>query len=100
MSYLLRPSFLSQTTSDISSLNATSADFYRYVTNPKISTPGGFSGNMVDVRDVALAHVLAIETEKAGGERIIVSNGPFTWESFRESPFARFSLGVIIEYVL
>lgn len=29
------------------------------------------------VRDVALAHVLAQESEHVGGERFIVSNGPF-----------------------
>ena len=36
----------------------------------------GFSNDFVDVRDVALAHVLALETPEAGGERIIVSGQP------------------------
>ena len=33
--------------------------------------------NWVDVRDVALAHVLAMEKAEAAGERFIVSNGTF-----------------------
>jgi len=36
----------------------------------------------VDVRDIADAHVLAIETEAAGGERIIVSAGEFVWQDW------------------
>lgn len=39
---------------------------------------------MVDVRDVAMAHVLALEIEEAGGERFVVSNGPFTYAELRE----------------
>jgi hypothetical protein len=31
--------------------------------------------NYVDVRDTALSHVLALEKEEAGGERIISSAG-------------------------
>ena len=47
----------------------------------------GFSNDFVDVRDVALAHVLALETPEAGGERIIVSSQPFFWHQFSTSPF-------------
>jgi nucleoside-diphosphate-sugar epimerase len=47
--------------------------------NPPPEEPlGGFSGNLVDVRDVALGHVLALEQEHAGGQRYITSNGRFT----------------------
>ena len=31
----------------------------------------------IDVRDVALAHVLAMEKDAAGGQRIILSAGDF-----------------------
>jgi len=37
-------------------------------------------GSYADVRDVALANVLAVEKEAAGGERILVSAAPFTWQ--------------------
>ena len=36
----------------------------------------------IDVRDLAEAHVLAIQKPEAGGERIIVSQGPFKWQDF------------------
>ncbi|KAK7036575.1 hypothetical protein VNI00_011508 [Paramarasmius palmivorus] len=37
----------------------------------------------VDARDVAEAHVLALESPKAGGERIILCAGsPFVWQDF------------------
>jgi len=38
------------------------------------------SGNWVDVRDVAKVHALALSNPKAGGERFIVSSGPFTYQ--------------------
>ncbi|KAG7448146.1 D-lactaldehyde dehydrogenase [Guyanagaster necrorhizus] len=36
----------------------------------------------VDVRDLAEAHVLALEVEAAGGERIIISAGSCVWQDF------------------
>ncbi|KAG6875202.1 hypothetical protein C0992_004786 [Termitomyces sp. T32_za158] len=36
----------------------------------------------IDVRDVAEAHALALEKEAAGGERIIISAGPFIWQQW------------------
>ncbi|KAH6913610.1 D-lactaldehyde dehydrogenase [Coprinopsis sp. MPI-PUGE-AT-0042] len=36
----------------------------------------------IDVRDIADAHVLAIETEAAGGERVVVSAGEFVWQDW------------------
>ena len=38
----------------------------------------------VDVRDLALAHVLAVTKPEAGGERILVSHSPFKWQDFGE----------------
>ena len=43
------------------------------------------SGGWIDVRDIALAHVLAVQKPEAGGERIIISAGDFVWQDFRES---------------
>lgn len=36
----------------------------------------------IDVRDLALAHALALTKAPAGGERIIVSAGPYTWQDW------------------
>lgn len=38
-------------------------------------TSGKVIGNFVDVRDAALAHILALSTPAAGGERIISAGG-------------------------
>lgn len=40
----------------------------------------------IDVRDIADAHVLAIETQAAGGERVIVSAGEFVWKDWGKLP--------------
>ena len=40
------------------------------------------SASFVDVRDLGLAHVLALQKAAAGGERIIVSSGAWTWQDF------------------
>lgn len=36
----------------------------------------------VDVRDLAEAHTLSLQREAAGGERIIVSGGPWKWQDW------------------
>lgn len=41
-------------------------------------------GSWVDVREVASAQVEAIENERAGGERFIVSVGPWSVQDIRE----------------
>lgn len=46
-------------------------------TLPKGDTSGKLAGSYVDVRDVALQHVLALTTPEAGGERIISMSGMF-----------------------
>jgi len=69
--------------SSVSSLNATVAMFHNATSTAKpreqLLSQGG---NFVDVRDVAAAHVRALEVEKAGGERFITAAGPFTWQDF------------------
>ncbi|KAF9561494.1 NAD(P)-binding protein [Agrocybe pediades] len=39
----------------------------------------------VDVRDTALAHILALEKPEAGGERIITAAGPCLWQEWLEA---------------
>jgi nucleoside-diphosphate-sugar epimerase len=52
---------------------------------PKTKETLAFASSWVDVRDLADAHVLALEKEAAGGERIIVSAGAFVWQEWRTS---------------
>ncbi|KAF9232840.1 hypothetical protein BU15DRAFT_67091 [Melanogaster broomeanus] len=71
-----------------SSLNTSAASFYNYVADSeKANTAGNdFLANTgtcwIDVRDLAEAHALALETEAAGGERFIVSAGLWKWQDF------------------
>ncbi|KAL0566202.1 hypothetical protein V5O48_015813 [Marasmius crinis-equi] len=53
----------------------------------------------IDVRDVAEAHARALLKEEAGGKRIIVSVGPFTWQEWLDvanalepAPYTKHSL--------
>lgn len=46
--------------------------------NPDSVLAGSYS--YVDIHDVALAHVVALEKEEAAGQRIIVSAGATTWQ--------------------
>jgi len=36
----------------------------------------------IDVRDLAEAHTLALQTQKAAGQRIVISNGPYKWQDW------------------
>ena len=42
---------------------------------------------LIDVRDVAELHVRALETEKAGGERIFAMTDSAVWQDLREHFF-------------
>lgn len=51
-----------------------------------------FSSSYVDVRDLALAHALAITKPEAAGNRIIVSAGPYKWQDWGQlAPFSEFA---------
>ncbi|KAF9232841.1 hypothetical protein BU15DRAFT_67092 [Melanogaster broomeanus] len=71
-----------------SSLNTSAAIFYNYVADGAKANAAGndFLANTgtcwIDVRDLAEAHALALETEAAGGERFIVSAGLWKWQDF------------------
>ena len=58
-------------------LNTSLSDYYRIVIKANVDeaslVQGG--GAWIDVRDLSLAHLLALENETAGGERIIVCAG-------------------------
>ena len=45
-----------------------------------------FQGWWVDVRDVSLAHVKAIEVEEAGGSRFIINSDNYVWKEWCMSP--------------
>ncbi|KAJ3526557.1 hypothetical protein NMY22_g10117 [Coprinellus aureogranulatus] len=49
---------------------------------PGVREALAWSNSWADVRDLAEAHVLALEKEAAGGERIIVSQGSFVWQEW------------------
>jgi nucleoside-diphosphate-sugar epimerase len=64
-------------------LNISVKTLYNYLNvlegNPKETSPEKLVtdlDNVVDVRDVALAHVEALINPKAGGERFLVSSSP------------------------
>ena len=52
---------------------------------PKSKQKLSESASWVDVRDLALAHVLALEKPEAGGERIIISSGSWRWQDWGKS---------------
>lgn len=78
-------------------LNTSSGDWYNSVVRPDM---GGKPLNQIalvgnawiDIRDVALAHVLALQKEKAGGERLIILKGDFSYQDFSKfGPFLDFN---------
>jgi nucleoside-diphosphate-sugar epimerase len=63
-------------------LNTSSADFWRLINGSEKRVPDtGFFG-FADVRDLAQAHLLAYESEKAANERYLITNGPYTYQMF------------------
>ncbi|KDQ18875.1 hypothetical protein BOTBODRAFT_28363 [Botryobasidium botryosum FD-172 SS1] len=64
-----------------SQLNASPQRFYDAVKTEKPADAlTSFVASVVDVRDVALAHVRALEVEEAGGQRFIVTKTSFSWQ--------------------
>ncbi|EED86030.1 predicted protein [Postia placenta Mad-698-R] len=67
------------------SLHSSMDEWFKAVCGGIYNTaPWGSDGgpDYIDVRDLALAHVLAIQKEGAGGERLIISSGPWKWQDF------------------
>ncbi|KAJ7682984.1 D-lactaldehyde dehydrogenase [Mycena rosella] len=66
-------------------LNQSALDWYRAVLTPDSSDEKLArepSNSYVDVRDVATAHVLALETEAAGGERFLISRSFYVYQDW------------------
>lgn len=66
---------------DEKSLNASINFFYQFLLgriNSEIANRP--TGSVVDVRDVAVAHIQSLLFEKAGGRRYIVSKQPLIWQ--------------------
>ena len=71
-----------------SELNTSSKDWFDAVVK-HTKTPeqlAAFQGSWVDVRDISLAHVKAIEVPEAGGNRFIISSGNFVWQDWCKYP--------------
>ncbi|KAJ7436322.1 D-lactaldehyde dehydrogenase [Mycena latifolia] len=66
-------------------LRSTSRWFYNALTQP--SHPAQLNSGFcwVDIRDLGRAHVLALLKAAAGGERILVSAGPFVWQDWLDA---------------
>ncbi|THG93230.1 hypothetical protein EW026_g7951, partial [Hermanssonia centrifuga] len=85
-------------------LNSSNLDWWDAVVKGK--KDDAFLANMglewIDVRDLALAHILSLQKEAAGGNRFIVSSGVFKWQDFvniartvdSKLPAARRDLGI------
>ncbi|KIP03371.1 hypothetical protein PHLGIDRAFT_94911 [Phlebiopsis gigantea 11061_1 CR5-6] len=70
--------------SDPEQLNTSMVDWYRNLvkgakTNEELLS---IAACWVDVRDVGLAHALALEKPAAGGERIIISSSVYNWQDW------------------
>ncbi|KAH6904519.1 D-lactaldehyde dehydrogenase [Coprinopsis sp. MPI-PUGE-AT-0042] len=68
--------------SSVAELNLSLAIFWNSVMSdaPKTREKLATAIPLGDVADIAEAHVLALEKEKAGGERILVTTGEYTWQ--------------------
>jgi len=64
-------------------LNMSSFQIYQNLTTVRPKPPTNL--NLIDVRDVALGHALVLEHPEVGGERFVLSNGPFVWAQLRDA---------------
>ncbi len=83
----------------VDSLNTSSRFWYNAIVKEDLNgysplTGQGMDGSMF--RDVATAHVRAMEVPSAGGERIIVSAGSWVWQDWCKCPPCFHSLQTLI----
>ena len=71
---------IAHSVSDLAKLNTSSADIYRLMNGSEPEVPETSFFAFVDVRDVAKAHRLAYENEKAAGERYFVTGGSYSYQ--------------------
>lgn len=63
----------------LETLNFSSVVFYRHMTEVKDKTQlNSYGSDYVDVRDLSMATVLALQVESAGGQRLILDAGEFS----------------------
>jgi nucleoside-diphosphate-sugar epimerase len=72
--------------SSAAQLNVSLAMFWDAVLSdaPKTREALSVAWPFCDVRDLAEAHVLALEKQNAGGERILVTAGEWIWQDIRQ----------------
>ncbi|KAI0819665.1 NAD dependent epimerase/dehydratase [Trametes gibbosa] len=58
--------------------------WYHVVVKEQGDQPTWSKGTWVDVRDFAQAHILALTKPEVGGERFIITAGPFLWSHWGE----------------
>ncbi|KAF7437550.1 methylglyoxal reductase (NADPH-dependent) gre2 [Pleurotus ostreatus] len=70
-------------------LNTSSSDLLKVLPTPSTSLSAMSSETLtptgscwIDVRDLAEGHAKALEVPDAGGERIIISAGPYVWQDW------------------
>ncbi|KAK7472032.1 hypothetical protein VKT23_000143 [Stygiomarasmius scandens] len=85
--YVFGPSI--QDVPNPSALGTSAADWYETIVTGARDPEAGAAGNKagsewVDVRDLAEAHVRALQKEEAAGERIIISGGPFKYQEWMD----------------
>ncbi|KZP04929.1 hypothetical protein FIBSPDRAFT_940735 [Athelia psychrophila] len=70
----------------VEDLNTSTADWYNtaLTKEPTTNAPATLTAgsSWIDVRDLGAAHVAALATPQAGGERLIISAGPFVWQDW------------------
>ncbi|KAJ7142305.1 NAD-P-binding protein [Mycena epipterygia] len=64
-------------------LNTSMRQMYGVFTKPGDAMGPG--GNWIDVRDLALAHVRALQREEAGGQRLIICKEAFEWQDWLDA---------------
>lgn len=65
----------------LESLNESNDQIWRIISSgPDTKVPPTSSFRWVDVRDVASAHVAAIDPSVKGNQRFLISGGEFSWQ--------------------
>jgi nucleoside-diphosphate-sugar epimerase len=77
--YLLQP--VIHQVEEPSSLNTSAAEWYEKVVKQKHAEESAEPASYIDVRDLAEAHIRALEKPEAGGERFIVNAGTHSFRS-------------------
>lgn len=65
---------------DVESINTSVALLFKYFNDPETIAPPSPTQSFVDVRDVAKAHIKAMQNPEAADKRFITSAASFTWQ--------------------